>query len=92
MLGWEYDTQEELWERERERESEWNLVSGWHSKIRRQVMYFKVTPRGVRVTNFAVIKSSITYSKFVGSLSFLALKSSDSADITSKVYCTLFKA
>ena len=48
-------------ERERERERVRNLVSGWHSKIRRQVMYFKVTLRGVRVTNFAVKKSSKYY-------------------------------
>jgi hypothetical protein len=38
------------------------------------------------VTNFAVKKAiSITYSEFVCSLSFPALKPSDCADITSKV-------
>jgi hypothetical protein len=49
-------------------------------------MNFKVTLGGVRVTNYAVKKAvSIIYSKFVSRLSFPALKTSDSADITSKV-------
>jgi hypothetical protein len=49
-------------------------------------MYFKVILKGIRVTNFAVKKAvSITYFEFVSSLSFPALKTGDSADITSKV-------
>ena len=48
-------------------------------------MYFKVTLRGVRATNFAMKKAiNITYSETVCSLSFPALKPSECPDITIK--------